>query len=549
MKNLNIGVRLAVLVGVMLTVIGIVGFFGLNTATKINTAMESSYHDRLLPTGLIGKVMMLMSDNRSQIMLGLQHDPSNPLSKLHNHPLTVHTDAINKNRDEVAAIWQEYLKHSMHTEEKALGDKYSEDSAKFVADGLSPAREALLAGEFHKANEILLERLNPAYNTANTSVNALLNHIRNVANEENEAADVTYSTARAISIAAITAGLVISVLLSFLIIRSITGPLQAIRTVIRDVRDSKDFRKTVVVESHDEVGQTAQAFNDLLASMRGTLSELQLSINAIDANAKQLDISARESSQAAEVNSSSAATMASSIEEMSVSINHVADNAKEAMDLANQAGKQAGEGGAVIHSAVQEMHRIVTSVKDFSSVINNLGEQSNQISSIVKVIREVADQTNLLALNAAIEAARAGEMGRGFAVVADEVRKLAERTTLSASEISSMISSMQASTNTAVEDMKKTVEQVDLGTALAEKAGVSIVEIKSSADAVVRVVSEITDSITEQGSASQLIAQSVERVAQATEQSSTTALNTSDSAKQLELLAHEMLVSVNRYSI
>jgi methyl-accepting chemotaxis protein len=549
MKNMNIGSRLIVLVAVMLAVIAIVGFFGLNTAGKSNASLDSSYNDRLIPSSAISKVMLLMNDNRSQVMLALQHDPNNPLSKLHNHPLTVHTDTILKNRDEISVIWQDYSRHASSAEEKSLADKYSEDRSKYISEGLAPAREALLAGEFQKSNEILLQRVNPSYATAHTSANALLSHIQNAARDEYKISESAYGSARTISIGAIVAGLIISVFLAYIIIRSITAPLQDIQTSIREVSENNDFRKSVEVLSNDEVGQTAVAFNNLLNSLRATLGGLQKSISSIDISAKQLDTNAQESSKAAEVNSNSAATMAASIEEMSVSINQVADNAKQARQLAYEAGKQADEGGAVISSAIQEMHRISVSVKDFAGQINALGEQSSQISSVVKVIREVADQTNLLALNAAIEAARAGESGRGFAVVADEVRKLAERTTLSASEIATMVSNMQENSNSAVEGMKKTVEQIDTGTTLAEKAGLSIVEIQSITETVVRVVNEISEAIAEQASASHLIAQNVENVAQASEETSATALNTSESANQLENLSNEMLVSVNRYII
>lgn len=549
MKNMNIGARLILLVSVMLAAIALVGVLGLRSASKSDASLESSYHDRLIPSSMIGKVMLLMNDNRSQLMLGLQHDPSNPLSKLHDHPLAVHTDMIVKNRDEITALWQEYSKRSTGAEEKLLAEKYTEDRAKYVSEGLGPAREALLAADFQKSNEILLQHVNPTYTASTTSAGALLIHLQNSARDEYKAAEETYTTARAISIGTIVGGLVISVLLSFAIIRSITAPLQDIRNSIHEVSDNNDFRKLVDIQSSDEVGQTATAFNNLLRSLRSTLEGLQKSISEIDVSSKQLDMNAQESSKVAEANSNSAATMAASIEEMSVSINHVSDNAKHAKQLAYQAGKQAEEGGAVISSAIQEMHRISTSVKDFSGLINRLGEQSSQISGVVKVIREVADQTNLLALNAAIEAARAGESGRGFAVVADEVRKLAERTKLSASEISTMISSMQESSHTAVEGMKKTVDQIDIGTTQAEKAGLSIIEIQKTAETVVHVVNEISEAIAEQASASHLIAQNVESVAQASEETSATALNTSDSANRLENLSHEMLVSVNRYII
>ncbi|SDH75946.1 methyl-accepting chemotaxis sensory transducer with Pas/Pac sensor [Propionivibrio dicarboxylicus] len=533
----------------MLVVIAVVGFVGLNTAKNSNVALDASFNDRLVPSNIVSKITLLMNDNRSQVMLALQHDPSNPLSKLHDHPISVHIDSIAKNRDEITALWQEYLKHSVSNEEKSLADKYAESRSRYLAEGLDPAKAALVASEYNKADEILLRNLNPTYAAAHASATALTNYIQANAKSEFERAQDNYLSARMVAIGFITLGLVLSVVLSYLIIRSITQPLSTIRSVIAEISSNKDFTKVVAIDSRDEIGQTAEAFNDLVHVLRQTLAELHESISAIDTSAKQMDVSANESAKAAEVNSSSAATMAASIEEMLVSISHVADNAKEAMDLAHHAGRFAEEGGAVIRSAVEEMHRIVTSVKEFSGVINNLGEQSVQISSIVQVIREVADQTNLLALNAAIEAARAGEAGRGFAVVADEVRKLAERTTASAGEISNMISKMQANTQTAVGDMQKTVEQVDKGTMLAEKAGSSIEQIQHSSGEVVRVVSDITASISEQGTASQVIAQSVERVAQATEESSTTAHNTSDSAKTLEHVAHQMLLSVTRFKI
>lgn len=341
----------------------------------------------------------------------------------------------------------------------------------------------------------------------------------------------------------------VAIMIALWILRSVTRPLDDIRATVKAVNEDHDFTKNVVVQNRDEVGETAESFNQLLNALRTTFRGLQESIASIDVNAKQLDVNAQESAKAAELNSSSAASMAASVEEMSVSISHVAENAREAMATAQQAGDFAQSGGQVITDAVAEMQRIAASVKSFSETVNSLGEQSHQISSIVQSIREVADQTNLLALNAAIEAARAGEAGRGFAVVADEVRKLAERTTLSAGEISTMINRMQGSTQSVVDGMKTTIEQVDGGTALAEKAGESIVEIQKSAASVVRMVQEISEAIAEQGAASQQIAQSVENVAQASEETSAASKNTSESANGLERLADQMLVSVNRYSI
>jgi methyl-accepting chemotaxis protein len=175
-----------------------------------------------------------------------------------------------------------------------------------------------------------------------------------------------------------------------------------------------------------------------------------------------------------------------------------------------------------------------------SKVIQTLGEDSQQISSVVQVIKEVADQTNLLALNAAIEAARAGEQGRGFAVVADEVRKLAERTAQSTGDISTMISKMQVSSKEAVEEMSHVVEQVESGQALAQEAGERIRSILDEANRVSDAVTEISAALKEQSQASQDIARHVESIAQMTDENHAAAEESASGAQELSQLAHEI---------
>jgi methyl-accepting chemotaxis protein len=195
------------------------------------------------------------------------------------------------------------------------------------------------------------------------------------------------------------------------------------------------------------------------------------------------------------------------------------------------------------------MHNISEAVQSSSAIIEDLGRQSDQITSIVNTIKEIADQTNLLALNAAIEAARAGEQGRGFAVVADEVRKLAERTTLSTAEIAGMVGKIQNGTRNAVSSMETGVVQAGKGVDLASQAGTSITEIRDGSVRVMEVVNSISDSIREQGTVSSEIAKNIERIAQMSEESANAIQNTTNAARHLQQLSSGLHNSVSRFKL
>ncbi len=277
----------------------------------------------------------------------------------------------------------------------------------------------------------------------------------------------------------------------------------------------------------------------------GTLQRADMLAQA----ARQLAVSSHQVLKASESQSDASSSVAASVEELTVSISHISENSANAQQHALETGNLAKDGSRVVQEVIAEMDKISAVVATSSSLITSLGEQSHQISNIVKVIKEIAEQTNLLALNAAIEAARAGEQGRGFAVVADEVRKLAERTALSTQEIASMIQKIQSGTNDAVEGMSQGSACVDEGVQMVSRAGNSMEKIQIGVQQVLAAVDDISSSMKEQNSASNLIAKDIEGIAQMTEETSSIIKGVAASADHLEQLAATLKESVGQFKL
>jgi len=331
------------------------------------------------------------------------------------------------------------------------------------------------------------------------------------------------------------------------------GAYLAIVSCIKDFSGSAhriaqgDLTARIHLHSRDELQQVAGSFNEVAAAFSSLTLNVQQSVGQLSGSARSMADASHQISLSTQQQSEAASSMAAAIEEMTVGVDHISKNAQDAHALSSQSGDLSARGVEVVGNVVREIEQIAGVVNQSAGTVEALGRHSEQISTIVGVIKEIADQTNLLALNAAIEAARAGEAGRGFAVVADEVRKLAERTAASTQEITDMVEAIQGGTRNAVSSMKQGVERVTQGVELAREAGDAMEQIRAGAQQVVEVVSDISSSLREQSAASTEIAQNVERIAQMAEENTAAVAANAETAGQLEVLAEALQTEAGRF--
>jgi methyl-accepting chemotaxis protein len=346
-----------------------------------------------------------------------------------------------------------------------------------------------------------------------------------------------------------TLAITLVVVLGFVTQRAIFKPLNTLSGAMEQASKNRDLTLRVNYKHEDEVGSVVTRFDSLMGELQGAFRDIRDRMLEATQRVEAVNMAASQVATSSASQSSSTSAMAASVQQMTVSINTVSASAGDAQAIAVNAGENSREGGKIIDRTATEMGEIAESVTQASKVIKTLGEESEQISSVVQVIRDVADQTNLLALNAAIEAARAGEQGRGFAVVADEVRKLAERTAQSTGDISTMIGKIQVSAKDAVEEMVRVVKQVESGQVLAKEAGERIASISEEAQKVSDAVTEISTALKEQSQSSQEISRHVEGIAQMTDENNAAAEDAATSVISLQQVTKGVDEAIARFKV
>ncbi|MDE3009301.1 MAG: methyl-accepting chemotaxis protein [Pseudomonadota bacterium] len=274
-----------------------------------------------------------------------------------------------------------------------------------------------------------------------------------------------------------------------------------------------DLAHKFSLPGRDEFAWLAYEYDTTRKKIKGLVSAISDGAAEVGGLAAELSAIAAGILQTASRQSAASEQIASSVGQASARVDDVATSASQAHTIAADAGKAAQEGRGNIDTMMSEIKASAATVGEASTAIQELGRQSESISSIVKVIKEIADQTNLLALNAAIEAARAGEQGRGFAVVADEVRKLAERTAQATRDITLKIEATRLDTQRAVEGMARCVQRVEQGVLLAGAADQSVARLDASAQLTLQEVSDIAAAIEAQRASTACIGGHVDAIA------------------------------------
>jgi methyl-accepting chemotaxis protein len=296
-------------------------------------------------------------------------------------------------------------------------------------------------------------------------------------------------TIRNIAFGFLAADLAAAVMLALWLGAEVARPVHEAVLVARRVADG-DLRMRADADAGGESGQLMRAMREMTDKLVGTISNVRSGTELIATVSAEIatgsmDLSARTEQQAASLEET-----ASSMEELTATVKQNAEHAHQANKLAVSASEVAVKGGEVVSEVVGTMASI--------------NDSSKRIAEIIGVIDGIAFQTNILALNAAVEAARAGEQGRGFAVVASEVRSLAQRSAAAAKEIKALIDD--------------SVEKVNAGTQLADKAGSTMNEVVTSVKRVTDIIGEIADASAEQTAGIEQVNQAIAAMDQATQQ-------------------------------
>jgi len=340
---------------------------------------------------------------------------------------------------------------------------------------------------------------------------------------------------------AIAAGLV-GLLLIWLTASGVTRPINSVASMLKAIASGDgDLTQRLHYSKKDELGELVSWFNRFLDKLQPTIAQIKQSITDARGTADQSSEIARQTSEGMQVQFREIDQVATASNEMSATAHDVANSASNAANAAKGADQSARDGMSIIERSTRDINQLADEVSKAVTEVEALAVNSEQIGSVLEVIRSIAEQTNLLALNAAIEAARAGESGRGFAVVADEVRNLARRTQDSVEEIRLVIERIQSATRGVVATMHSSQTQAHSNAGQIQQAVQALSKISDAVTVISDMNLQIASAAEQQSAVAEEVNRNVSAIRTVTETLTGQATESAQISSQLNsLTTHQM---------
>ena len=342
----------------------------------------------------------------------------------------------------------------------------------------------------------------------------------------------------------------LGLLLIWLTATGVTRPINNVAAMLKGIASGDgDLTQRLAYSKKDELGELANGFNAFLDKLQPTIAQIKQSITEARGTADQSSAIARQTSEGMQVQFREIDQVATASNEMSATAHDVANSASNAASAARGADQSAREGMSIIEQSTRDITTLAEEVSKAVGEVEALAVNSEQIGSVLEVIRSIAEQTNLLALNAAIEAARAGESGRGFAVVADEVRNLAKRTQDSVEEIRLVIERIQSGTRGVVATMHSSQSQAQSNAGQIHQAVQALGKISDAVTVISDMNLQIASAAEEQSAVAEEVNRNVSAIRTVTETLTGQATESAAISSQLNALANQQMKLMDQFRV
>lgn len=350
--------------------------------------------------------------------------------------------------------------------------------------------------------------------------------------------------------AALAALGILLLIIYFLTNHFVTVPLDQLRRGLRDIaRGEGDLTQRLPVNGNDEVGQSAQVFNEMMNNFQQLVSQVRDAASQVSARVAALSDSADSVSLSSRLQNEKSSDAANAVEQLVASISSIAQSAERVQHQSQESLARANEGNRNLKTLLGEMDVVEKAVHEMADSVNNFVRNTEAITQMTREVKDIAEQTNLLALNAAIEAARAGEQGRGFAVVADEVRKLAEKSSRSASEIDTITASLSAQSIAVRRSIEAGMHHLESSQAAVASVSDVLHATNGSVSEVGHGLDEIAQATEQQRRFSGDVECSIEAIAGMARDNSGSVEKTAGAAHDLKRLADGLANLVGRFKV